>query len=110
MSKCDSYNSTADALGNFSGSAPLDAITCTFSADWGLGLGPVFGLFVFGVMGVALTVRTRHPGPVTIAGILSAGLVATSIPGIAAKIMAFVLFVAFAGAGMMIYQRAQSSL
>jgi uncharacterized membrane protein YczE len=110
MSKCDAYNSTADALGNFTGSAPIDAITCTYSADWGLGMGATFGLFVFGIMGLSLTVRTRHPGPVTIAGMLSAGVIATTIPGIAAKIMAFVLFVAFSAAGFMLYQRAQSSL
>jgi hypothetical protein len=107
---CSDYNSTADALGDFTGSAPIDAITCTYSADWGLGMGPTFAMFVFGFMGLALTVRTRHPGPITVAGMLSAGVVAASIPGIAAKILALVLFVAFAGAGLFVYQRLQGSL
>lgn len=107
---CSDYNSTADALSNFTGQAPLDAVTCSYSADWGLGMGPSFMLFMVGFLGLGLTIRTRHPGPVTIAGMLSAGVFAVSVPGIAAKIFAFVLFIAFSAAGFMVYQRAQSSL
>jgi len=107
---CSDYNSTADALSDFSGQAPLDAITCPYSAEWGLGMGPTFTMFVFAFMGLALTVRTRHPGPITIAGMLSAGVVAASVPGAAAKILALVLFVSFAAGGLFVYQRLQGSL
>lgn len=107
---CSDYNSTADALGNFTASAPLDAITCSYSADWGLGMGGTFMLFVVGFMGLGLTIRTRHPGPVLVAGMLSAGLFAASIPGIAAKIFALVLFAGISAAGLYVYQRMQSSL
>jgi len=107
---CDDYNSSAEALRDFSGQAPLDAVTCPFSAEWGLGMGPLFLMFVVGFMGLGLTVRTRHPGPIVTAGMLSAGVFAASIPGIVAKIFAFVVFVGFSAAGLMIYQRMQSSL
>lgn len=107
---CTDYNSTADALSNFTGEAPLDAITCTYSADWGLGMGSAFLMFVIGFMGLGLTVRARHPGPVVIAGMLSAGVLAASLPGIVAKIFALVIFIGFTAAGLYVYQRAQSSL
>lgn len=110
MANCSAYNSTADALGNFTASAPIDSITCTFSSGWGAGMGLAFGLFVFGFMGLALSIRAQHPGPVLIAGILSASVMAASIPGIAAKIAAVVIFVGFAGAGLYLYQRAQGAL
>lgn len=107
---CEDYNSTTDALTNFSGTAPLDSITCTYSADYGLGMGPSFALLVFGVMGLALTVRTQHPAPVLVTGMLTASVIAASVPGIAAKIFAFVVFIGFAAAGLVIYQRMQSAL
>jgi len=107
---CSDYNSTADALSDFAGQAPLDAITCTYSADWGLGMGPVFGLFIFAMMGFGLTIRTRHPGPVLIAGMLSAGVIAASLPGAAANIFAIVMFIGIAAAGLFIYQRMQGAL
>jgi len=73
-------------------------------------MGPTFMLFVVGFLGLGLTVRTRHPGPVLVAGMLSAGVLAAGLPGAAAKIFALVLFIGFAAAGLYIYQRAQSSL
>lgn len=107
---CSDHNSTIDALTDFSGQAPLDAVTCTYSADYGLGMGPTFMLFFVGFIGLGVTIRTRHPGPVVIAGMLSAGVFALSLPGAAAKIFAFILFIGFAAAGFYIYQRMQSSL
>jgi CHASE2 domain-containing sensor protein len=107
---CGDYNSTTDALGNFSGQAPIDAITCTYSADWGLGMGGTFLMFVVGFMGLGLAIRTRHPGPVLIAGMLSAGVFAVSLPGIVAKIFALVIFIGFSAAGLYIYQRMQGAL
>jgi hypothetical protein len=107
---CGDYNSTTDALGNFSGSAPIDAITCTYSADWGLGMNATFGLFVFGMLALAVSVRTRHPGPVIIAGMLSASVIAVSLPGIAAKIMALAILGGLTVAGLAIYQRMQGAL
>lgn len=107
---CSDHNSSAEALRDFGGSAPIDAITCPYSADYGLGMGPLFLMFVVGFMGLGLTVRTRHPGPVLTAGMLSGGVFAASLPGIVTKIFAFVLFVGFAAGGLMLYQRMQSSL
>ena len=107
---CSDYNSVTDALRDFSGQAPFDAITCAFSADYGAGMGVTFLMFVIGFMGLALAVRTRRPGPVVIAGMLSAGVVASSLPGIFVKIFALVIFAMFSAGGMFLYQRAQSSL
>lgn len=106
---CSDYNSTADALSNFSGQAPIDAITCPYS-DWALGMGPLFIMFVVGFMGMAVAIRTRHPGPVLVAGMLSAGVFAASLPGIAAKIFAFVIFIGFSSISIYIYQRMQGAL
>jgi hypothetical protein len=111
MAECSTYSSVADALADFSGQAPLDAITCAFSSsEYGLGLGTLFPLLMFGFVGLALTVRTRSVAPVAISGILSAGIVGGSVPGIGAEILALVLLLAIAVAGLVIYQRAQSSL
>jgi uncharacterized membrane protein len=110
MAACTQYDAAWKYLADFSGRSALDAIGCAFSADWGLGMGPTFMLFVFGFLGLALTVRTRHPGPVVVAAMLSAGTIAASIPGIAVKVMAFVIFIGFAAAAFFIYQRAQGAL
>jgi hypothetical protein len=107
---CSDYSSVGDALRDFGGQAPIDAITCVYSADWGLGMGATFMMFVFSFLGLALTIRNRHPGPILVAGMLSAGLVAASLPGIVAKIFAFVVFVGFSAAGLFIYQRMQGAL
>lgn len=100
-------------LDNFTGQDPIDAVICPFvqSSGGGAGMGlEVFSLFVIGSMGLALTIRAQHPGPILIAAILSAGLFATSLPGIALKIAALVLFFGIAGIGMILYRRAQTSL
>lgn len=107
---CSDHSSVVDALRDFSGQAPIDAITCAYSADYGLGMGATFLMFVIGFMGLALSVRTRRPGPVVIAGMLSAGVVASSLPGIFVKIFALIIFAMFSAAGLYLYQRAQSSL
>lgn len=107
---CSAYNSTAEALRNFTGTAPIDAVTCQYSAGWGLGMGPTFLMFIFATMGLAMAIRTRHIGPVLVAGMLSAGVVAASLPGIVAKMFAFALLIGIAVAGLMLYQRAQGAL
>lgn len=107
---CGQYDSVWEYLADFSGQTFLDGIKCAYAADWGLGMGPLFMLFVFSFLGMALSVRTRHPGPVVIAGLLSAGVIAAAIPGVGVRIMAIVLFVAISAAALYIYQRAQSSL
>lgn len=107
---CNRGNLT-DYLGNFTGQDPLKAAYCPFVQDQGAGLGmPVFALFFFGFIGIGLSLRTQHPGPVIIAGMLSAGVVALSVPGIASKMLALAIFVFIAAAGLYLYQRAQSSL
>ncbi len=100
-----------DYLGNFSGDDPVDSVVCPFTQDAGAGMDmPIFALIVIGGLGLGLTIRTQHPGPIMISGMLSAGLFAASLPGIAAKIFALVLFFAIAGLGLFLYQRAQTSL
>lgn len=100
-----------DYLSNFTGQDPVDAVVCPFAQDAGAGMGlPVFGLFVIGLLGVGLSVRAQHPGPVLVAGILSAGLFAASLPGIALKLFALVMFFGIAGVGLYLYQRSQSAL
>lgn len=111
MAACSTYNSTADALGNFSGQAPIDAIRCAYVADYGAGMGEVvFGMFLFGFLGLGLTIRARHPAPIVVAGMLSAGLFATTLPGQVRKIFALVLVFGFMAGGLYLYQRFQSDL
>lgn len=103
----------SDYLANFTGQDPLNAVICPFvqSSGGGAGMGlEVFSLFIIGAMGLGLTIRAQHPGPILIAGMLSAGLFATSLPGIALKITALVLFFGIAALGLFLYQQAQSSL
>jgi hypothetical protein len=106
---CSQYNSLFDALVNFE--YPPDAVICPFASDLGLGLGvAVFGMFVFGFFGLGLSIRTQHPGPILIVGILSGSVVAASVPGIVASIIAIVVFFGLGLGGFAIYQRAQQSL
>lgn len=108
---CEDYSNISDPLSNLSGNAPIDAVTCPYVADYGAGMGmTVFALFVFGGLGLALTVRSQHPGPLIVVSILGAGLLTPTLPGVAAKILALVLFFALAGVGLIIYQKMQSSL
>jgi hypothetical protein len=100
-------------LSEFQGQDPIDAVICPFvqSSGGGAGMGMgVFAMFVVGMMGLGLTVKAQHPGPIVVALMLSAGLFATALPGLVLKIGALVLFFAIAGVGLYIYQRAQSSL
>lgn len=95
---------------NFSTStqAPVKAVVCPF-ASTGMGL-EVFSLFAFGAIGLGLTVRTRHPAPVLISGMLSAVVMTATLPGEAANMLALVLFFGISALGLYLYARAQSSL
>lgn len=107
---CDA-DSLAAYLKDFSGQNPIDAIICPFAGPNGAGMGMgVFALIVIAGMGLALTVRTQHPGPIMVAGILSAGLFATALPGAAANIFALVMFFGLAGVALYIYTRARATL
>lgn len=107
---CEDYNGNLhEALTNFS--HVTDAGICPYTADAGAGLGlAMFGLFVFTSLGLGLTIRTRHPGPVMVGGILSSGMMAAALPGLAAKILALVLFAGISGIGIWIYSRARTTL
>lgn len=102
-----------DYLANFTGQDPINAVICPFAQSSGggagMGLG-VFALFTIGFLGIGLTIRAQHPGPLIVAMMLSAGLFATSLPGIALKIAAIVILFAIAAMGLFMYQRAQTSL
>lgn len=100
-----------DYLGNFT--IPSDAVVCPFVQDAGGGLGlglPLFALLFFGPLGLAMAVRIQHPGPIVVAGMLTIGAIAASLPGQAAQIAAIIMFFAIMGIGLYIYQRASSSL
>jgi len=106
---CKDYNSLQDILTNFT--KVSDAGICPYASDLGAGIGlGLFGLFVFTAVGLALTIRTRHPAPVIVGGILSSSVITVAIPGIAAKILALVLFVSISGLGVWLYSRARSTL
>ena len=106
---CTNYNNLYDILVNFDNL--FDVVRCPFTSDMGAGLGvPVFGLLFFGMIGIALTIRTQHPGPVVVAGILTAGLVTASLPGQGAQVLAVILFLSIAAMGFYLYQRAKRSL
>lgn len=109
---CDAGN-LSHYLKNFSGLDPVNAAVCPYaqSGGGGLGLGvPLFTLFVIGPLGLALSVRAQHPGPVIVAGFLTIGAIAASLPGPAATVVAIVMLFSLAAFGLYIYQRAQSSL
>jgi hypothetical protein len=107
---CDRGNLT-DYLANFSGQQPIKAVVCPYAQDAGAGMGlGVFALFFFGSVGLALTVRTQHPGPLVVALMLSAGAVAFSVPGAAIEILALVFAFSIAALGIYLYKRAQTSL
>jgi hypothetical protein len=98
----------ADYLSDFGGNNPMDAIACPFVQGTPITMA-TFSIFFFGAIGLSLTAKTRHPSPVIVASMLSAGVVATSVPGIGAKLMALALVFGIAGAGLIIYKRAAST-
>lgn len=103
-------DSLAVYLTRFEGLDPVRAIYCPFVQDAGAGMGlTTFSLFLFGSIGLALTIRTQHPGPIVVAGMLSAAVVAPTLPSQGARIMAIVLFFAISALGFYIYRRANSS-
>lgn len=97
---------------NFSSSAeaPVKAVVCPY-VQGGAGMPPeVISLITFGSVGLALTVRVRHPGPLLVAFILTAGIAALSAPGQGINLLAVALFVGISALGLYLYQRAQSEL
>jgi len=109
MAYCGKEN-LADYLAAFSGEDPVKAVVCPF-VDGGAGIpGPVLSLVVFGVVGLTLSYRIRHPGPIVVAGILTGGVAALSAPGGAMRLFALAMFGGISILGLYIYQRAQSSL
>lgn len=90
---------------------PVKSVVCPFVQDAGAGMGlAVFSLLFFGGVGLGLTIRTQHPAPVFVAGILSLGTVALSVSGQAMELAMIVVFFTIAGGGIYLYARAQRSL
>jgi len=107
---CNRPNVT-DYLSNFTGSDPVDAIICPYTQASGADMGQaLFFMFFISFMGLGLTVRVQHPAPILVSAMLSAGLFATLIPGIIAKIGAIALFFGISALGIYIYNRAKSEL
>jgi hypothetical protein len=110
MQYCDRPELT-DYLTNFTGQDPVKSAACPFVQDAGAGMGlTVFSLFFFGAIGLSLTARAQHPGPIVVAMMLTGGVATFALPGIAAKIAMLVLLFAISGLGVYLYARAQSSL
>lgn len=102
-----------DYLTNFTGLDPVNAGICPFVQSDGAGLGlglPLFALLVLGPLGLGMTVRMQHPGPLLVAGMLTIGAIAANLPGQAAQIGAIVFFFAIAGIGLFLYQRFNRAL
>jgi hypothetical protein len=92
------------------GSNPFEALYCPFVQDAGAGMGmSLFALVFFSAIGLAMSVRIQHPGPILVAGMLSAAFVAASIPGQAATIMLLVFVMGIAALGLYLWQRAQAA-
>ena len=108
---CDADN-LSYYLENFSGIRPLDSAICPYvQGGDGLGLGlPLFALLILGPLGLAMSARAQHPGPVIIAGLLVVGSVGAVVAGPAAQVVAVVMLFSIAAFGLYLYQRAQSSL
>lgn len=111
MSQCTASN-LSFYLRNFSGQDPIRAVQCPFTQDAGAGMPvPVFALFLFGMIGIAVSIRSQHPGPILVVGLLTAGaFVTTALPGLAAKVLALVVFFIITGAGFWLYQRSKRAL
>ena len=101
----------ADYLTNFTGQDPVKAAACSFAQGSGAGMGlTVFSLFTFGTIGLALSARAQHPGPLVVAMFLTGGVATFSLPGLAAKVAMLVMLFSISGLGLYLYARAQSSL
>lgn len=91
--------------------APVDAVVCPFTSDAGAGMAtPLFVLVVAMGLGVGLSIRAQHPGPVLAAFMLSAGFFATRLPGGGARVLVIVLLFGVAAAGYVIYRSTSQSL
>jgi len=100
-----------DYLSNFTGQDPVKSAVCPFAQDAGAGMGlSVFSLFFFGAIGLAISVRVQHPGPVLVAVMLTGGVAALSLPGQAVVVVWIVLLFGIAALGIYLYARAQNSL
>ena len=107
---CDREN-LIDYLNSFSGQDPVKSVVCPFAQDAGAGIGlSIFSLLFFGGVGLALSVRVQHPGPVLVAVILTGGVAALSLPGQAVVVVWIVLLFGIAALGIYLYARAQTSL
>jgi hypothetical protein len=105
---CSDYDKLYEPLTDFEHVS--DAVICPFVSDAGAGMGlPLFGMFVFSMIGLGMTIRTQHPAPTTVGGILSAGTAAVALPGLAAKVFAIVLFAGISTIGIYTYSRARTT-
>lgn len=110
MAYCD-QPSLADYLNWALGpDMPVKSVVCPF-VQGGAGVpGPVLSLVVFGAVGLAMSYRIRHPGPIVVAGVLTGGVAAASAPGGGMALFALAMFAGLSALGLYLYARAQSSL
>jgi len=110
MAWCDRPE-LVDYLTNMSGQDPIKAVACPFVQSGGADMGLImFSMFFFGFIGMSLSYRVQHPGPLIVAGILTAGIVTLAVPSVLATILTIVLFFGLSMLGMYLYQRAQGEL
>lgn len=108
------YCDAATLVDYFNSSAyadwPVRAPTCAF-VDGGAGIpGPVLSLLVFGTIGMTMSYRVQHPGPIVVSGILVAGVFTANAPANMVNIIGLVLLIGLSIAGLYLYQRAQRAL
>lgn len=100
---CRDYSSLAEILSERGSGWWIDAIVCPFSSSMGANMGlAVVALAIFGPLGLALAVRTRHPAPVVVAALFMGPLIGSAVPGPAASIaiVAILFIVIAAGFGL----------
>lgn len=106
---CSDYDELYQALTDFS--EPVDAVMCPFTSSMGLGVETaLFALVVFGALGMGLSIRVQHPGPLVPAAMLSASVIASPLPGGAVSVFAFLLIAVISAMGIYVYSRARTEL
>lgn len=112
MAYCNKTTAVIDYIKNWSEpQAPVKAVTCAYTSDPGAGMGlEMFSLFVFGAIGLGITIRTRHPAPLLVTAILTASVITLSAPGDGVQILGLTLFFGLTALWFYLYSRANNEL